>query len=509
MKTVNLLNEIKRVKEIMGFSLINEGLPGGFADLFTPLLKNEDELRIKLGKAAKGANVELRIVESIIDVLNDPAKFDLLGPSVKRQMFQVFSQLEEIKKPLYNLVSKELGYSSTSEFEKVIAKKMKEFAIKNPGKNVSELYDNAIKELLPGENIFFKDFLANSNFPKIQKIYQGATKYLDMDEMSLKTEFEKLKKRAKKEGYKGFDDAENAPGLTDDEKELLSEMRRRKFISDQEWLDIAKLEKGTLGQFIALHDEFIRAKRKGEYKGLTFQNYLQEQVKLKMPNWYKRNAAALSDTIIRPYLNIFQNGGTLGDWRRLGVDISILSGLIVVLWRTLKTGGEAVAEYLNNLVGLTEAEIKSRWKNFWQGSPKFKVGDTTTSVYNQLDGIQNKDFATNAPIILQIDVESGLVYTDRPISIQGKLYDAVIFKLAKNILPIGEGSKFFPDYISPSNVTDSEPQTQTTFAKDIESFKNFLTSKNVDPSKAYYDVEFDMFYDGLGGEYEFSGGSFL
>ena len=73
-------------------------------------------------------------------------------------MFQVFSQLEEIKKPLYNLVSKELGYSSTSEFEKVIAKKMKEFAIKNPGKNVSELYDNAIKELLPGENIFFKDF---------------------------------------------------------------------------------------------------------------------------------------------------------------------------------------------------------------------------------------------------------------------------------------------------------------------------------------------------------------
>ena len=47
MKTVNLLNEIKRVKEIMGFSLINEGLPGGFADLFTPLLKNEDELRIK------------------------------------------------------------------------------------------------------------------------------------------------------------------------------------------------------------------------------------------------------------------------------------------------------------------------------------------------------------------------------------------------------------------------------------------------------------------------------
>jgi hypothetical protein len=507
MKTVNLLNEIKRVKEIMGVSLISEGLVSGFADLFSDLMTKPDEFRSKLLKAATFKGINASIVEEIIDVINNPSTFDGLSLGMKKKIFQVLSQIEEIKKPLYDKIANELGYGNTDNFEKVIVKKMKEFAQQKPSNTVSQNYDDAIKSLVPAEDIFYKEFLTDLNYSKINKRYQGITKYIDMDEMSLKTEFEKLKKRAKKESYKGFDDAGKGAGLTDDEKELLSEMRRRKYISDQEWLDVAKLEKGTLGQFIGLHDEFLRAKRKGEFKGLTFQNFIEEQAKLKMPNWYKRNAAALSDTIIRPYLNILEDGGTIRDWKRLGVDVGIVSGLVVVLWRTLKTGGEVIADYLNNLVGLTEAEIKSRWEKFWQGSPKFKVGDTKTSVYNQLDGTQNKDFATNPPIILQIDSESGLVYTDRPISIQGKLYDAVIFKMAKNMVPLLEGGKWFPDYISPSNITDSE--TQMTFTKDIESFKDFLNAKNIDSSNAYYDIELDMFYDGKGGEYEFSRGSFL
>jgi hypothetical protein len=55
---------------------------------------------------------------------------------------------------------------------------------------------------------------------------------------------------------------------------------------------------------------------------------------------------------------------------------------------------------------------------------------------------------------------------------------------------------------------EQEPQT-TTYTKDIESFKNFLTAKNIDSSDAYYDIKFDIFYDGRGGEYEFSEGSFF
>jgi hypothetical protein len=36
-----------------------------------------------------------------------------------------------------------------------------------------------------------------------------------------------------------------------------------------------------------------------------------------------------------------------------------------------------------------------------------------------------------------------------------------------------------------------------------------LTTNNIDSSDAYYDIELGMFYDGNGGEYEFSEGSFL
>jgi uncharacterized protein YjgD (DUF1641 family) len=73
---------------------------------------------------------------------------------------------------------------------------------------------------------------------------------------------------------------------------------------------------------------------------------------------------------------------------------------------------------------------------------------------------------------------------------------------------IQQGKKRIEDAKPKLQQPEQETQT-TTYAKDIESFKNFLTAKNIDSSDAYYDIKFDIFYDGRGGEYEFSEGSFF
>ena len=94
------------------------------------------------------------------------------------------------------------------------------------------------------------------------------------------------------------------------------------------------------------------------------------------------------------------------------------------------------------------------------------------------------------------------------ISVDGVVKTVVKFLMSQS--PIAAGSRLFRDYIGlPTASTTPTPEPQSAYTKDIESFKKFLGSKNIDSDNAYYDIELDMFYDGKGGEYEFSRGSFL
>jgi hypothetical protein len=185
------------------------------------------------------------------------------------------------------------------------------------------------------------------------------------------------------------------------------------------------------------------------------------------------------------------------------------SGLLFIIER-IRYGGKKAGEAFDDFTNYDVSKIEDRWKEFWaQSEPQFNIGGNKFSVYNELDLEKNKLYENNAPAIRIYDKEKALLEVPSGISVDGVVKTVVKFLMSKSL--IAAGSRLFRDYISLPTISTTptpEPQT-TTYTKDIESFKDFLNSKNIDSSDAYYDIELDMFYDGKSGEYEFSEGSFL
>jgi hypothetical protein len=251
-------------------------------------------------------------------------------------------------------------------------------------------------------------------------------------------------------------------------------------------------------------------------------------------NKYDPEMGKLRTILKKPEFKEFRNSLKLGttlsfnDYIRIGREL----GIPVAFWRF---GKEVVFAYL--VFNIYKSVIETLWEALtfyafqnWETFQTDFIARQFTDDEGELELIRAKDDELSEEwralgrtlgqnyleALTEIDAVPGLIFNELaayPANLFGyltgtgkKFNDEELNDLLNKIQ---QGKKRIED-AKPKlqQQPEQEPQT-TTYTKDIESFKNFLTAKNIDSSDAYYDIKFDIFYDGRGGEYEFSEGSFF
>jgi len=115
MKKNKLLNEVYRIKEIMGISLISEGIPGATSDLIRSFFGNTVEAA--RGKASKiigdlGTVIPNNLADEILDafprVLDNIEEYDNLSEPIKKGFMRIFREIPELSSEIYNNILKQI-----------------------------------------------------------------------------------------------------------------------------------------------------------------------------------------------------------------------------------------------------------------------------------------------------------------------------------------------------------------------------------------------------------------
>jgi hypothetical protein len=495
-----IISEIKRLKVLMGVNLISEGIPGALTDLLTSVFpgKQLDELSGIFGAAARRAGVPTTVIDEIIDVLDNPDLYDGLTSQVKRQMFRVFSEVDELAPELYNGILDEIGVTAPDVIT-ALSSKMKKILqnAETNGTPISndEAYQQALEEVLgeggPTEVI---ELFKKQNFDAvISAATNKVNKYANLSDVKLDQLLVEFKTKANK--------ADWSP--SEDNFDLVEVLISRKKMTSRQWQEILGSKVPGFNEVIRLNDAYRLGVSDGSIaKSLSFEDWLIETASTRLPGLWTKNGATFTNKFIRPYKIIF---GTIdstatqkkGAWTRLLVDVGLFTGLLTTLFNMVKVGTDTTVKYLDNLTGVNAQKIKLRWDEYWtQDEPKLRLGATEESIYNQIDVQHNIGYKVNPPDIQVIDSANNLVQllNDKKISIQGTLYNIVKFIMADTAFNIGEGS-LFPDYITPSTVSSTN---------DIESFREFI-SRELD--KNINNITNDMIKDEGDGIFSFTEGS--
>jgi len=430
--------------------------------------------------------------------------FDSLSASQQKKIFELLTSIDEIRPVLYKEVLGELGYSGSDgikQFERALLDEMIEIQKQNPRLAPDTVYKKGLEKL--GISDVVTQLMSKSNQNSLLDALEGRTKFFDMtaaELVKLKTDlFRKMEKNAK------YDPKE-------EDYDLMEELIRRGTFQQREWIKFLERRFANLKEVWTLAEEYRNLKSQNEIpKGTTFDTWVMEKGRKYENVWAKYGNQVNYITRLVSVPLGWSEGATkkqvMAAWYKLG-GITLAAPAVWLLQRASYYWSE-LSDYIDDFTNYDESLIQDRWKEFSkQSEPQFNIGGNKFSVYNPRDFEKNRAYENNAPIIQIYDKENGLLEVLSGISIDGVVRTIVKFLMSQT--PFVAGSKFSRDYIGlPTASATPTPEPQSTYTKDIESFKKFLDSKNIDSSNAYYDVEFDMFYDGKGGEYEFNRGSFL
>ena len=502
-----ILSEISRVKEIMGLTLLSEGV---IDDFTTYVLKafgqGADAAAVK--SAADAAVTKLgrqfAVVATDLDrVMQGIVRFDSLSASQQKKIFELLTSIDEIRPALYKEVLGELGYSGTDgvkQFERALLDEMMEIQKQNPRLAPDTVYKKGLEKLGISDEV--APLMSKSNQNSLLDALGGRTKFFNMTEAELvkrKTDlFRKMEKNAK------YDP-------TEEDYELMEELNRRGTFNKRDWIKFLERRFVNLKEVWGLAEDFMYQRGMKEIpRSTTFDQWVTESGKRYANVWAKYGKELNSIVRIVSTPLGFSDATPkqrVAGWLKLG-GLTIGGGLLWLIER-IRYGGKKVGEFIDDFTGYDVSVIEDRWKEFWaQSEPQFNIGGKKSSVYNELDFEKNKEYENNAPATRIYDIKNALLEVPSGISVDGVVKTVVKFLMSQS--PIAAGSRLFRDYIGlPTASTTPTPEPQSAYTKDIESFKKFLGSKNIDSDNAYYDIELDMFYDGNGGEYEFSRGSFL
>ncbi len=505
-----ILSEISRVKEIMGLTLLSEGV---IDDFTTYVLKAfgqgadaaavkslADVAVTKLGRQFAAVATDLdRVMQGIVT-------FDSLSASQQKKIFELLTSIDEIRPTLYKEVLGELGYSGTDgvkQFERALLDEMIEIQRQNPRLAPDTVYKKGLEKLGIPDTI--SPLMSKSNQNSLLDALGGRTKFFNMTEAELikrKTDFfRKMDKNAK------YDP-------TAEDYELIEELKRRGAFSSREWNKYLERRFVNLKEIWGLAErfEYLRGKPASEGgipAGKTFDDWITENGK-KYANVWAKYGKDLNSIVRLVSVPLFQSKATAAQrafaWAKLGG--ITLPPVAIWLIQRIGYGTGKVGEFVDDFTGYDVSVIEDRWKEFWsQSEPLFNIGGQTFSVYNEKDLQKNKEYENNAPGIRIYDKENTLLEVSSGISIDGVVRTVVKFLMSQALFFAGTSAS--KDYIGlPKASATPTPEPQSTYTKDEPSFKKFLDSKNIDSSNASYDRLTDMFYDGKGGEYEFSEGSF-
>jgi len=93
--------EINRAKEIMKLPLLNEGIPGATSDFFRKFFKTTTKADEVLTPLASKLNMDSRVVDDFIDVLNDSNAYEALSAVRKRNLFRLLSDVDGLSDELF------------------------------------------------------------------------------------------------------------------------------------------------------------------------------------------------------------------------------------------------------------------------------------------------------------------------------------------------------------------------------------------------------------------------
>lgn len=96
--------EIKRFKEILELPLLNEGIPGAVGNFFNKFFPTTTDAVRQLNRIARETEIDSKVVDDFIRVLDDPDLYDQLTLIDKRNIIRLLSNVPELSDELFQNV---------------------------------------------------------------------------------------------------------------------------------------------------------------------------------------------------------------------------------------------------------------------------------------------------------------------------------------------------------------------------------------------------------------------
>ena len=497
-----ILEEVDRIREIMGFnSLITEGIGDEAATMIGELFSKAEgeDLINNFIKSAKKADGSM--------YLDDAGKQIETWPELAQYARVAGSKVDEVipgfTDDLFEYFLKGSGPENAKMFKKAAVESyFPEGMIKNYNswkqglltKDASEALKKDMVALADGiQNRYIKEAVEETNMMRQMRGVEsrGIERTAGKSNAQINSEFQALRQNSLKKDYK-YNEAD---------WQLLEDAKIRGIITPAEYKKLGNMQLPSFGQLWDLYESYRVAKKAGESKAISFEEYLVEQLKYKLPGKFTKTGVTTLKTIATPIEAIFGRTKVMS-WQKA---IGILFGLTAtgtVGFKIINDLGEASKGALENVGGLTgdlnySANYQTRWKEYWssENSPKKKIGGIEESIYSPPDE-SNTQYSDVPPEIKLIDADEKIVKIlgGNKISLGGKEYDTVYFKLAQTVAGYGEG-KLNPDVIEPfeSSKTSTQQQQTTTVSPitNDEKAKVVEELKAMDPNGDYGTADYD------------------
>jgi hypothetical protein len=483
-----ILEEVDRIREIMGFiPLITEGIGDEAIGVIGGLIRSDNDVLINnFVKSLKKSDGSLYLDNTgkQIDSWGELTRYadltkqqvDDLVPGFTDDLFDYFLKGTEEQQKAFRRAAVDNYFNEAMKYDFNLWDDMK-MSI-----NDSEVFRQDMLAIIDDiQNPKIKQAVEESGFGKKLRGLEPRKGELSSPGGSLDLEIAKLKKNSNKPDYvytekdwKNIRNAFNSGILERKEYEALVSKKLPKF-----------------GEMWKLYDKFRVAAKSGKKNApKTFEEYLLKELEYKIPSKLSQTNVKILKKIAMPFEAVFLGNNSamsatkgaliLGGLGLGGPAGEIILDLANVVYGMLVKGADKT-EDLDYTVNAPLA-----WEEYWKSDNPQKSldgGETNDNIYAKPDGY-NVKFATETPKIKIISADENIVrIVGDKISLGGKLYDTVYFRMAAEVGGKGESSMLGnvsviePFEASPANAgagtqqqqQQQQQQTQQqTFAKWIK-----------------------------------------
>jgi hypothetical protein len=445
-----ILEEVGRIREIMGFSaLITEGIGDELVGMIGTLFSKadgEDLINnfVKSQRVTDGAGNQIKSWPELAEYAATIQKsVDDVVPGFTDDLFEYFlkgSSPENAK--MFKNAASEAVFPST------MRKNLNVYLQGGMTKESAKVFEKDMITLADGiQNRYVKEAIEDTGYMKqirgleVKDFRKTGAKGND----EIRASYETFKQNSLKKDYE----------YTEADWKLLWDAKTRGIISPEEYVKMGNKELPSFGKLWSLYDNYKIAKNAGKTEAISFEEYLIELLKYKIPSQYTRfNVAAIKE-FTNPFLAAIGQSKTMSigsGWMWL-MGYTSLGTVLTLLYHGLNIGSN-VGEKITGAVGDVDYSLNAerRWKEYWEigNSAAMKnLGDGNENIYSEPDTDVNLKYAEGTPGIEIINADENIVRVKGgKISLGGELYDKVYFRLGFELAGKDIG-RMSPDVIEP------------------------------------------------------------